>query len=429
MKRSRWLAVAAAMAVVVLIAPATGAGKGAAGALAWSRGGITTSSSVFSTAASGSHGSRSFKLTNWGRHASGRFAIHLTGSPAFSIASTGCALKLGARKSCRVTVDYAPSEAGARDHAVLTATRQHARAVSLDISGCSVDASGPVYWVTNNYQSGSVKEGLFAADCPTTIITLASGEHDPRSLAVDDTHVYWTNWNDGTVKSVPIGGGAVTTLASGQSTPWSVAVDSTHVYWRNAFNSVNAVPVGGGSVTTVVTEQDGVNSFAVDGTNVYWTTGGSVKEVPVGGGAVTTLATGQNYPFSVAVDGTHVYWANFFGTKVNAVPVGGGAVTTLASGQDRPESVAVDGTHVYWITGHDAVKAVPIGGGSVTTLVSGEYNLISFAVAGTHVYWGADAWTYPNYPQGAVKEVPVGGGPVNTVARGQSHPEWVGVGH
>ena len=301
MKHSRWLAVAAAMAVVVLIAPAIGAGKGAAGALAWSQGGVTTSSFVFSTVASGSHGSRSFRLTNWGRHASGRFAIHLTGSPAFSIGSTGCARKLGARKSCRVSVVYAPSQAGARDHAVLTATREHRAAATLNLSGCSVDASGTVYWVTSGDYSGSVKEGLFAAGCPTTIITLASGQPYPGRLAVDGTHVYWTSGGD--VKSVPIGGGAITTLASGHDGGQSVAVDGTHVYWISGSNSVKAVPVGGGSVNTLVSGQYPLLSLAVDGTHVYFGTDagtypsqGVVKEVPVGGGPVNTVARGQANP-------------------------------------------------------------------------------------------------------------------------------------
>ncbi len=36
----------------------------------------------------------------------------------------------------------------------------------------------------------------------------------PDSLAVDGTHVYWGNSEDGTIKKVPIGGGSVTTLAT-----------------------------------------------------------------------------------------------------------------------------------------------------------------------------------------------------------------------
>src|SRR5262249_794793 len=154
-----WVVVATAMAVVVLVSPAIGAGKDASRSLAWSQGGVTIGSYEFSTLASGSRASTTFRLTNWGRTASGRFAIHLTGSAAFWFRSTRCAGKsLAVREWCRVTVAYAPKKAGARDSAVLTAIRAHGTDATLKVSGCSANASGRVYW--NN--GGTVTEGLSA---------------------------------------------------------------------------------------------------------------------------------------------------------------------------------------------------------------------------------------------------------------------------
>src|SRR5579863_5992129 len=60
-------------------------------------------------------------------------------------------------------------------------------------------------------------------------------------------HVYWANGWGGTVNSVRRGGGKVATLAYGQS-PRSVAVDGTHVYWTNGNGTVRKVRLGGGRV-------------------------------------------------------------------------------------------------------------------------------------------------------------------------------------
>ncbi len=421
MKGSRWVVVAAAMAVVVLVSPAIGAGRGVSGPLAWSRGGIAVRSYDFTTLASGSRASRNFRLTNVGQNASGRFAVRLTGSSAFSIGSTGCTGKsLDVRKWCRVTVVYAPIQPGASDRAVLTAAGAHGTATRLNLSGCSAD--GSVYWAETD--NGSVNEGLLAKGCPTTITTLARPD-EPSALAVDGTHVYFTTWS-GTVNAVPRGGGKVTTLATGQHYPESLAVDGTYVYWAERGNTrgtgtVNKVPIGGGAVTTLATGQDAPISVAVDGTHVYWATPGTypdfngmVNAVPVGGGPVTTLATGQPGAGSLAVDGTHVYWANDYGDvgTVNAVPVGGGPVITLASRQ-HVSSMAVDGTHVYWSNWSGTVNSVPVGGGAVSSLASGLYYPNSVVVDSRHVYWADSGGG------GSVNEVPLGGGNVTNLVHRQ----------
>ena len=70
--------------------------------------------------------------------------------------------------------------------------------------------------------------------------TLASGQYDPVSIAVDASGVYWLNYGtqannftDGSVLMVPRGGGAATLLASGQSSPEAIALDATAIYWTN----------------------------------------------------------------------------------------------------------------------------------------------------------------------------------------------------
>jgi hypothetical protein len=56
------------------------------------------------------------------------------------------------------------------------------------------------------------------------------------SIALDDTHVYWTN-NDGTVMKVSKDGGSLTLVAVGPPEAWSIALGNTHVYWASGANS------------------------------------------------------------------------------------------------------------------------------------------------------------------------------------------------
>jgi hypothetical protein len=413
-KGSRRVVVVAAMAVVVLVSPGIGAGKVASPWLAWTHHGIAMTSYGFPTLASGSRASTHFRLANWGRDSSGKFAIHLTGSSAFSIRSNGCAGRktLRVRKWCRVTVAYAPSAAGGHDHAVLMASREHKAAARLNIYGCG--ASARIYWGSPDITDAvTVRAGLFAEGCVTPATTLARANCFVTLLAVDDTYVYWANICARTLNEVPLDGGKVTTLASGLAYPTSLAADGTHVFWADNGGRVNEVSVDGGSVTALASGQS-ASSLAVDGTHVFWTNefDGTVNEVPVGGGTVTTLASDQKNPGSVAVDPTHVFWlqGNSASRTVNEVPLGGGSVTTLASGQAHAFSLAVDSSHVYWSNYYGGtVNEVPVGGGSVTTLATGQGYTGSLAVDGAHVYWAGG---------GAVKEVPVGGGAVNTVVRG-----------
>lgn len=101
----------------------------------------------------------------------------------------------------------------------------------------AVDASA-VYlvgsWPQNGTVYGSVeKVPISGAAAPTTLVTAV---FSPNGLAVDGTHVYWTDGLGGTVMKCPIAGcTAPTIVASGLSTPSGIAVDATSVYWTDFF--------------------------------------------------------------------------------------------------------------------------------------------------------------------------------------------------
>jgi hypothetical protein len=85
-----------------------------------------------------------------------------------------------------------------------------------------------------------------SSDCPADgtctagqcLITLARDQSGPYAIAIDTTHIYWTNEGfsgPGTVVKAPFGGGAPITLVASAAQPQEeldgLAVDAANVYW------------------------------------------------------------------------------------------------------------------------------------------------------------------------------------------------------
>jgi len=284
--------------------------------------------------------------------------------------------------------------------------------------------------------------GLPASAQTYTLSTLATfngsnGGLSAGSLILSSGILYGTTAydgadGDGTVFSVPAGGGAVTTLATfngsnGERPFAGLILSGGTLYGTTEFGgdlslngglgygTVFSVPVGGGAVTTLATFNSTNGAFPncsliLSGSSLYGTTvnggalgNGTVFSVPVGGGAVTTLASfnlkdGMEPYAGLILSGSTLYGTTYYGgdTSLNSglgggtvfsIPVGGGAVTTLATfngnnGEYPRCSLLLNGGTLYGTTqyggntslnkgaGYGSVFSVPVGGGAVTTLAT-----------------------------------------------------------
>jgi hypothetical protein len=288
----------------------------------------------------------------------------------------------------------------------------------------------------NDCEGGACQEAGCAALPPGVI---ATGQHAPVSLGVDDVNVYWIS--AGTSCVIPGGGGGsggppvkpiIVPLDDGQvvkcaksgcgnrptvlasrltmfglgATAGNFAVDGAGVYWSGPLRSVGSAifrcAVNGCSDMPVAlwSGQVGARGIAVDSNRVYWTGGPSgtdVADCPIGGcdgGAPATLATGQALLSGVATDGVNVYWRNL--GQILACPVAGcgaGPVVLASSQSTAGGQLALDATNVYWLNasgaqGGQVMKCAKAGcGGAPTALASGGVQPVALAVDGSSVYW------------------------------------------
>jgi hypothetical protein len=129
--------------------------------------------------------------------------------------------------------------------------------------GIAVDATS-VYFTT--FDTGTVKKVPIGGGIVTT---LASGQDAPAAIVVHGDTAYWLNAKS--LMAVNIDGGMPYEVTSA-AVPRSIAVDDSGVYWTNyqPLGKVLKVPFDGGPMITLARDQDGPAAIVVQGDSVLW---------------------------------------------------------------------------------------------------------------------------------------------------------------
>ncbi len=301
---------------------------------------------------------------------------------------------------------------------------------------------------------GTVCEG------PCEPIVLVRDQRGPLPIAVDDTGVYWANLAGHELKRLRPDG-TEDLLVYGQ-TSHGVALDATHLWWTN---------FGAGTIERLQTRDAGMPEvfvtlpvtagaplpfrIALSADRVFWNNSGdgAVQSTLRAGGGVDTVMPGQFagrdgggpisasvfYPAAVATSAAGVYWS-YTGLFVpppyqplmfSAAPTGSGSTVT---GDGEITSVVAVGDAVYWtdilsgtVKGKTSAGAAPqqlatsLGPPLPVVLFDndGYFTLTGIAADADFVYW-IEAWNAPmpaGNELGRVLRVPRGGGPTKVLAQ------------
>jgi hypothetical protein len=271
-------------------------------------------------------------------------------------------------------------------------------------------------------------------------ITMARAQPSPGEIAIDDTHVYWSNYgagaDRGSIARVAKAGGDPQVIAGAQDNAWGIAVAGTEVFWatNTTPHTVARAPKDGSVPAAPLSSTAGrARGVAADAEFVFFCNydangTGHLGRVRRQGGAIDTFAAAK--PNDVMIDGNDVYWSNEGATpgtgsivRLARGAAAGTAPTEIARQQNRPRGLAADATHVYWVT-TDAtdgqVLRVPKGGGTPEALVSNLKNPREIALDDEHAY-------FTSYADGTVQRVKKAGGQPETLIGEQASPLGIAV--
>lgn len=143
---------------------------------------------------------------------------------------------------------------------------------------------------------------------PTVLVPAAAG-CGSMHLALAGTTLYFDSETPGTVKSVPVAGGAVASVAMGEMAPTTIIANGTTVYWLAKGSKSIKRSVAGAAATVVVPAQtDDIGGFTVtaDGMTVYFSVKTKISKVKSDGTGGITEAGHEDtgIPKALAVEGT-----------------------------------------------------------------------------------------------------------------------------
>jgi hypothetical protein len=289
-------------------------------------------------------------------------------------------------------------------------------------------------------------------------VTIAAGEQQPESLALDDVHVYWQN-SGGTVLDCPLSGcpnNVPTLLAfNGEGENYyglqAIAAGASTVFFITSSASIDSCGSGGCSLAPATYFADpgsdqfdggfffdggggSVNNVVNDSSNLYFTDSNSIYSCPIEStcpAAKNLITTDVGGIGVLAVSATEVFYIDESGNlnqRIRAVPIAGGATRVVCKSSNflyGVNSLVVAGGYVYFTTSNDSssiYQCLATGGGTPTIFAIDEapYGL---ATDGASLYWTN------NSSKGLIGTCPIGASCIGsrTIASGQKYPQAIAV--
>jgi sugar lactone lactonase YvrE len=186
----------------------------------------------------------------------------------------------------------------------------------------AIAVRGDEIYFTDLHLRGIMSAPLTASVDTDKVNVLAHTDGRPVGLAVDDTHVYWTDSDPGVVNRAPRAGGPIQTLIARGDKTTGLALDDTRVYFSEwGSGRIGSVLKTGGGIVNLALDQKGVRAIAVDDTRIYWShpPTSTIRSMPKGGGPTVTHASDVKHGYSLAVDDTSIYWVEYDGGVVRAI--------------------------------------------------------------------------------------------------------------
>ncbi|NOU20945.1 MAG: DNRLRE domain-containing protein [Methyloglobulus sp.] len=225
-------------------------------------------------------------------------------------------------------------------------------------TGLDFDATkGYLYWTNNLQIQRSTLDG-------THVETLYNGALVTMDIKVDSAggKMYWTHDNGTSrVMSAKLDGTSSQTINTTLNRPTYLSLDTNagYIYTTNFGNgSIARMNLGGTSVTNLVSAQGTPVGSAVDPINgkVYWSAGSGgnwLRRSNLNGSSIETIVTGLSAPQDIAYDAdtNRIYWTDGTAKKVQrSSPDGSNVVTIVSSGLTRPRGIILVDANLRSVT-------------------------------------------------------------------------------
>jgi hypothetical protein len=322
--------------------------------------------------------------------------------------AVGAGLLLAANCALDATGELGPGEGDGGDAAPFDGAMAEAAWVDASAPDTGCD---PLTW---NLSADPHNCGSCGHDCLTTSceagacvpVFLATGQDEPKGLAVSGGIVYWSTVNDSVVHAcIADSCDASVILADAQAQPMRLLVQNGRLFWSNNVQGggIHACVVdGGGGCTTAKTfvPADYPLALAGDSTYLYWTTTpatgpGTLEECAFDAAPCTAIrmAESPGQPFQIALSAGFAYFSDFTNGVISRCPIDGGCQNKtspehLVVDASQPVGLAVDGMDMVWASsGTGTIMHSDRNGLGGTVLASNQGGPGAVVIDSQWVFW------------------------------------------